>query len=87
LHNILEALAHGLPVVCGPNVEGHWEAQHPEAPVTLLPKNAQPADLAAWLKERLEKPALLQSEKAKALAFIAQHRGASQRVWGVLKPA
>jgi len=87
LHNILEALAHGLPVVCGPNVEGHWEAQHPEAPVTLLPKNAQPADLAAWLKERLEKPALLQSEKAKALAFIAQHRGASQRVWEALKPA
>jgi len=87
LHNILEALAHGLPVVCGPNVEGHWEAQHPEAPVTLLPKNAQPADLAAWLKERLEKPALLQSEKAKALAFIGQHRGASQRVWEVLNPA
>jgi 3-deoxy-D-manno-octulosonic-acid transferase len=87
LHNILEALAHGLPVACGPNVEGHWEAQHPEAPVTLLPKNAQPADLAAWLKERLEKPALLQSEKEKALAFIAQHRGASQRVWEVLKLA
>ena len=87
LHNILEALAHGLPVVCGPNVEGHWEAQHPEAPVTLLPKNAQPTDLAAWLKERLEKPALLQSEKEKALAFIAQHRGASQRVWEVLKLA
>ncbi len=87
LHNILEALAHGLPVACGPNVEGHWEAQHPEAPVTLLPKNAQPVDLAAWLKERLEKPALLQSEKAKALAFIGQHRGASQRVWEVLKLA
>jgi 3-deoxy-D-manno-octulosonic-acid transferase len=86
LHNILEALAHGLPVVCGPNVEGHWEAQHPDAPVTLLPKNAQPADLAAWLKERLEKPALLQSEKAKALAFIDLHRGASQRVWEVIKP-
>ena len=85
LHNILEALAHGLPVVCGPKVEGHWEAKHPEAPVTLLPKNAQPADLANWLKERLDNPALLQSEKAKALAFIAQHRGASQRVWEVLK--
>jgi len=87
LHNILEALAHGLPVVCGPKIEGHWEAIHPEAPVTLLPKNAQPSDLAQWLKERLEKPALLQTEKVKAQAFIAQHCGASQRVWEILNPS
>lgn len=84
LHNILEALAHGLPVACGPHVEGHWEAQHPDAPVKLLPAKAEVEDLAAWIQVRLEKPNLLASESAQAKAFIAQHRGASQQVWDVL---
>jgi 3-deoxy-D-manno-octulosonic-acid transferase len=84
LHNILEALAHGLPVVCGPQVRGHWEAAHPEAPVTRLPAKARPADLGTWIHDRLEKPALLEEEHQKAKAFIAHHRGASQRVWDAL---
>ncbi len=84
LHNILEALAHGLPVVCGPQVRGHWEATHPEAPVTRLPAKARPADLGTWIHDRLEKPALLEEEHQKAKAFIAHHRGASQRVWDAL---
>lgn len=84
LHNILEALAHGLPVACGPHVEGHWEALHGDAPVTLLPAKAQVEDLAAWIRARLEKPTQLASESAQARAFIAHHRGASRRVWEVL---
>jgi 3-deoxy-D-manno-octulosonic-acid transferase len=84
LHNILEALAHGLPVACGPKIEGHWEASHPDAPVTLLPEKAQVEDLDAWIRARLEKPSLLESERTQAKAFVAQHRGASQRVWDVL---
>lgn len=87
LHNILEALAHGLPVVCGPRVKGHWEATHPDAPVHLLPEKAVAQDLGQWLRDRLDHVALLNKEKAQAKAFIAQHRGASQRVWDVLHPA
>lgn len=87
LHNILEALAHGLPVICGPRVKGHWEAKHPDAPVHLLPEKALPEDLGRWLRLRLDNAELLNLEKAQSKAFIAQHRGASQHVWDVLYPA
>ena len=84
LHNILEPLVHGLPVVCGPKVQGHWEASDSEAPVTILPMDATPETLATWIKIRLENPPLRFKEAEQAKIFIAKHRGASQRVWEVL---
>ena len=81
LHNILEPLAQGLPVLCGPQIKGHWEASEENNSVTLLPLTAQASDVAQWIQGYLDQPSTLKQDTQKARAFIQRNQGASERVW------
>ena len=77
LHNILEALCMGCPVLFGPNHKNFWEAQA-----------AIEFGCAAEIKNKLEFPELIENllqNRQSAQEFIKKNRGASEIVLNSVK--
>ncbi|MCL6441787.1 MAG: hypothetical protein K6T27_09895 [Thermoleophilum sp.] len=84
--NLIEAIACGCPVILGPHTFNFQEATRAavEAKVAV-----QVDDMAAAVREVLhwrDDPACPRDARARAPAWLAQHRGAAQRLVQALEP-
>lgn len=79
LHNILEALAYGVPVVFGPEVNRYPEARASMASEVAY-KVADVQGLGAAIQRFLPKGHLENGMRAKCLDFINWHAGATDKV-------
>lgn len=75
LHNVLEALVHGLPTCFGPNTGSHWEADKAMESGHATTVSTQD-ELKQWIDACLQTDAPSRHIKA----FIDQHAGAHARV-------
>jgi 3-deoxy-D-manno-octulosonic-acid transferase len=79
IHNILEAVAYGLPVAFGPNCERFREARDLRAlGVATVIENADRLD--EWMTRLMSDPAYASRVKHNAQEYIAQNRGATQKI-------
>jgi 3-deoxy-D-manno-octulosonic-acid transferase len=83
IHNILEAVAYGLPVAFGPNCERFREARDLRGKgVATVISNADGLD--EWLKLLVNDPEHTAQVKLDAENYIAQNRGATQKIMKAL---
>jgi 3-deoxy-D-manno-octulosonic-acid transferase len=83
IHNILEAVAYGLPVAFGPNCERFREAcDLRKSGVATVISNAE--ELDEWLTRLADDPAFVGKVKQNAGEYIAQNRGATQKIMKAL---
>jgi 3-deoxy-D-manno-octulosonic-acid transferase len=83
IHNTLEAVAYGLPVAFGPNCERFREACDLRAlGVATVIENA--GELNAWLGRLASDPIFTVEAQLKSAEYIAQNRGATQKIMHTL---
>jgi 3-deoxy-D-manno-octulosonic-acid transferase len=85
-HNLLEPAAVGVPVITGPH---NFNA--PDTARALIERNAArevrtDAELATTLAELIDDPNSRREQAARARAFVANNRGALERLLALLEP-
>ena len=75
LHNVLEAMVHGLPTCFGPETDGHWEADKAiQSGHANTVSNSD--ELKQWIDDCLQKTSPAKQIKG----FIDQQAGANTKV-------
>jgi 3-deoxy-D-manno-octulosonic-acid transferase len=85
--NLIEAIACGCPVVMGPHTFNFQETAEAAVQAGLAVRVADMAQALAQSARWLDTPAALQAMRGRAPAWLAQHRGATQRLLQALQEA
>lgn len=83
-HNLLEPAALALPLLAGPHQHNSPQVARVLADVGALSIVADAEQLAARLQALLARPELRQAQGERACAALEQHRGALQRLVGLI---
>jgi len=86
LHNILEAAAFGLPIICGPNTGKFWEAEAGREAGFVF----QPANESAFiqtLQQLISQEEMRRQSGAAAARFCEQRRGATAKALEMMRAA
>lgn len=86
IHSVLEPMAGGVPVACGPNIVVSNEARVAKAERILTVVQSRPA-LESWLHDLLTQTAKLQSLRAQVKQFVDSRAGVSLRISRTLSEA
>lgn len=83
-HNLIEAAAVGCPLLLGPHMFNFAEASQLAVDAGAARRVADPAEALQQAIMLLAEPAQRQSMHEAALAFVARHQGATQRMLALL---
>ncbi|MCB9246690.1 MAG: hypothetical protein H6606_09705 [Flavobacteriales bacterium] len=83
VHNVLEAAAVGMPILCGPKSDKFPEIQLMEQG-GYLHRVREASDIQRIVAKYADDPLALSDASAKCKAFVHMHQGASQKVLRVL---
>ncbi len=85
VHNLAEPAAYGLPLACGPALDGSPDAPHLRAAGALTIVRT-PAELADWLTRMACNPEECRRRGQAARSAIQQRLGGTERVLTLLRP-
>lgn len=86
-HNLLEAIAVGAPTIVGPHTFNFAEAARAAVEAGAAVRVADAAELVREVAALLADPARRAQLRAAGAAFMAAHRGATDRLWNELSPS
>lgn len=84
-HNMLEPLAVGIPVICGPHVFNFATVAQLLTEQGVLTTVSSPLGLANAVQTLLNNPSQRQTLAEKGMAVVDEHRGALQRLCRILE--
>ncbi|MGE4338921.1 MAG: 3-deoxy-D-manno-octulosonic acid transferase [Pigmentiphaga sp.] len=84
--NLVEACAAGVPVVAGPSVRNFAQAVADAVRAGAACQVAEPAAAVALARDWLARPGERERHAAAAMAFVAEHQGATARTLECLTP-